>query len=121
MKKLITVIALCAASSVVSAQPRHGHHGHHGHRHSDVIVPMVIGTVIGYGMGQASRREEHVPPAPVIVNVPVPTPSYPQVVVQTGPRIIPLERPAQPVYDRRTQYDPNCNCHVEVWVQTGWR
>jgi hypothetical protein len=28
---------------------------------------------------------------------------------------------ATPLYEKRTQYDPNCNCYVAVYNQYGWQ
>lgn len=108
-------LATATAAAPVLAGPPHGH----SHRHGDIIAPIVLGTIIGYGVSQAQRRDD----APVVIHNPPPVVIHnpPPIYVQQQPRIIPLARAADPVYDKRIQYDSSCNCQVEVWVQIGWR
>lgn len=111
MKKTLITAAMAVLSTASMAQ-----HRHHDHRHSDVITPMIIGGMIAYGISQANRRDERRDDPPVVVYQQVP-----QVIYQSAPRVYPLNRAPEPVYERRTQYEPSCSCHIDILVQIGWK
>ena len=96
MKKFIALLALVSTS----AMAQHHHHGGYG---SNWIAPMIIGGVIGYGM-KSSQQPVYINSQPVY-NLPTPAPTY----------------GATPIYEKRTQYDPNCNCYVVIYNQIGWQ
>ena len=96
-------LALAIASNEAKADEHHGYHGYHGyhgpvyveHHNStgDVLMPMVVGGVVGYMISNANQPK--------------------QVVVQQ-PQVI--QQPA-PLYRKDTIYDANCSCYKEVFVQ----
>lgn len=92
MKKLLLILALVATS----AQAQHHHHGYGG----NWVAPLIIGGAIGYSL--RSNQPVYINSQPVYN---LPTPVY----------------SATPIYEKRTQYDPNCNCYVVVYNQIGWQ
>ena len=99
MKKLIASLALVSTS--VFAQHHHSPHiGGYG------VWPLLIGGTIGYVIGKQNQ------PAPVYS----PPPVY-----NNTPPVYNLPRTPQPIYERRTQYDFDCQCYREIYVQIGWQ
>jgi hypothetical protein len=96
MKKLLASLSILAASAVHAGPHNHGHIGGHN------VWPLVIGGTIGYVIGRQTQ--------PVYNNYP-PVYNLPH-----APRY-----GATPIYERRTQWDPNCNCYVVVYNQIGWQ
>lgn len=107
MKKTIILAVLALASTVASAQ----HYGDH-HRHNDNrwVGPLILGGIIGYSIRQNQPVQPQQPP--VII--------YQQAPVFTSPRPI-QPAPLLPVYREIIEYDPNCQCHVNVVRQIGWQ
>ena len=99
MKKFLASLSILAASTAYAGPPHHHHHGHIGGHN---IWPLVIGGTIGYVIGRQTQ--------PVYNN-------YPQ--VYNLPQV--PNYGATPIYERRTQWDPNCNCYVVVYNQIGWQ
>jgi hypothetical protein len=99
MKKFLASLSILAASTAYAGPPHHHHHGHVGGHN---IWPLVIGGTIGYVIGRQTQ--------PVYNN-------YPQ--VYNLPQV--PNYGATPIYERRTQWDPNCNCYVVVYNQIGWQ
>jgi hypothetical protein len=100
MKKLILVLALVSTSAFAQ------HHGHHGNDNR-WIGPAIIGGIIGYNMRQPQVIVQQ--QQPVYINS---TPVYNLPQVQQG---------ATPLYEKRSQYDFNCNCYVVIYNQIGWQ
>lgn len=98
MKKYITLLALVMSTSAF-AQHYHHHHGSYG---GNWIAPLIIGGAIGYGL--RSNQPVYINSQPVY-NLPTPAPVY----------------GATPIYEKRTQWDMNCNCYVVVYNQIGWQ
>lgn len=113
MKKLILSLALVSSSAFA---------GPHGHYHSNVgaqqMWPVIIAGTIGYYAGKEMNRPPVVvQQAPVIVQPPV---------YNNSPGVYNLPTPAPtygatPIYERRSQYDPACNCYVMIYNQIGWQ
>lgn len=104
MKKLI-LAAVLAISTPAFAQ----HHHHGGHIGGYGLWPLVVGGTIGY----IAAREYN---KPVVVQQPVYTNTPPVYNLPTAPY-----PGATPLYERRSQYDNNCNCYVVVYNQIGWQ
>lgn len=106
MKKLALSLALLAATPAFAQY--HGHHHRPSGGGSGWLAPIIIGGVIGYSIAQNR---------PTMVQ-------QPQVFVQQ-PQVYNLPQVpyygATPLYEKRTQYDPNCNCYVAVYNQYGWQ
>ena len=99
MKKLILILAMVSTSAFAQ---------HHGHGGGDRwIGPAIIGGIIGYSLRQ--------PPQQVIVQPPVYINSTP---VYNLPQV---QHNATPIYEKRSQYDFNCNCYVVIYNQIGWQ
>jgi hypothetical protein len=106
MKKLIASIALITcASANVNAHSIGGHN----------VWPLVIGGTIGYVIAN-QQRPVIMQQAPVIVQSPVYNNSFPVYNLPRAPH-----QGATPLYERRSQWDPNCNCYVVVYNQIGWQ
>lgn len=107
-KNLVIAVLLSSVCTFSIAQHRHQHY------HSDVYTPLIIGGIIAYTIKQqqTSRRDD----PPLVVYQPAP-----QIIYQTTPKVYPLNRPPEPVYEKRIQYDPVCNCQTEILVQIGWK
>lgn len=73
MKKIVAglVVALCASTAMADGGYR-GHHGFHGGG-GNVLIPLVVGGLVGYGMSQAQRPQVIVQQQPVYVQ---PQPYY---------------------------------------------
>ena len=76
---------------------------------------LVLGGTIGYIFAN-QQRSVVVQPAPVIVAPPVYTNSYPVYNLPTAPY-----SGATPIYERRNQWDPACNCYIVIYNQIGWK
>lgn len=100
MKKLIAATAILF-STIAQAHTFGGHDP----------WSLVIGGTLGY-MFANQQRPVVVQPAPVIVNPPV---------YNNSPSVYNLPRAAQPIYERRSQYDSSCMCYREIYVQIGWQ
>ena len=105
MKKLITAVALLGATTVSSAHTVGGHDA----------WSLVIGGTIGYVMAN-QQRPVVVQPAPVVVSPPVYINSSPVYNLPQAPYY-----GATPIYERRNQWDPACNCYVVIYNQIGWK
>ena len=72
------------------------------------------GALLGLGLGWiiANQQNQAQVPRQVIVNPPV---------YNNSPLVYNLQRPPQPVYERRSQYDFGCQCYREILVQIGWQ
>lgn len=110
MKKFVLAVCLVASNSFAGGYHHHGHVGGYG------VWPLVIGGTIGYIAGREYSRPVIVQPAPVIVQPPVY--NNPQSVYNLPMAPYPG---ATPIYERRNQWDPNCNCYVVVYNQIGWQ
>lgn len=108
MNKLLLALLL-TVSFTVNADPLRGYVEHHGHGYrgpvyvqqyhnstGDVLIPMVVGGVVGYALSNATQ------PKQVIVQ-------QPQVVQQ-------VQQPT-PLYRKDTIYDANCSCYKDVFTQ----
>lgn len=105
MKKLVLSLALVAATPAFAIGDR-----------EQGILAGVLGTIVLQNAGVISR------PAPVY---------QPPVVIQqqpvyiNTPPVYNLPRTqnygATPIYEKRSQWDPNCNCYVVVYNQIGWQ
>ena len=97
MKKLVLILAMVSTSAFAQ-------HNHGGDRW---IGPAIIGGIIGYSLRQPQVIVQ--PQQPVYINS---TPVYnlPQV-----------QHNATPIYEKRSQYDFNCNCYVVIYNQIGWQ
>ena len=98
MKKLVLILAMVSTSAFAQ----------HNHHNSDRwIGPAIIGGIIGYSLRQPQVIVQ--PQQPVYINS---TPVYnlPQV-----------QHNATPIYEKRSQYDFNCNCYVVIYNQIGWQ
>ena len=111
MKKLLLSVALLTSAPAFAQ-----YHGHHrpGGGGSGWLAPVIIGGVIGYSISQV--RPTVVQQPPVIIQQPQ---------VYSSPQVYSLPQApyygATPLYEKRTQYDPNCNCYVAVYNQYGWQ
>ena len=92
MKKLLIALMMVSTSAMA--------HDHY-RGYNNWVAPMIIGGVIGYGM----RSNQ-----PVYIN------SQPVYNLPNAPIY-----GATPIYEKRTQYDPNCNCYVVIYNQIGWQ
>lgn len=112
MKKLIALVVLTLS---FSANAQHHHHGYHVGGYG--VWPLVIGGTIGYIAAREMNR-------PVVVQQPVVI-QQPPVVYNNSTPVYNLPNPpyagATPIYEKRTQYDNNCNCYVVVYNQIGWQ
>lgn len=96
MKKLIAILALVSTSAF--AQHHHGPSiGGHG------VWPLLIGGTIGYVFAKQTQ------------------PQQPVIVYNNTPPVYNLPRTPQPIYERRTQYEFDCQCYREIYVQIGWQ
>jgi len=106
MKKLILILAMASTSAFAQH-----HHGGGGDRW---IGPALIGGIIGYELSQRPQQVIIQPPVytqpPVYINLP-------QVYNLPTPR----QNGATPIYEKRSQFDFNCNCYVVVYNQIGWQ
>ena len=110
MKKLIASLFL-SASAIAYAGPHH-----HGPNVGGMNVwPLIIGGTIGYTIANQQRPVIVQQPS-VVVQPPVYNNSYPVYNLPTAPY-----QGATPLYEKRTQFDPNCNCYVVVYNQIGWQ
>ncbi len=80
MKIAIATIAtvLAFATTAAEASPHghgRGHHGHHGHRTAELIIPVLIGGVIGY---EIARQNPPVIAQPQIIVQPPQRSQVPQ-------------------------------------------
>lgn len=111
MKKLIAG-ALIAVCGVANAGP----HYHGGPTFGgNGIWPLLIGGTVGYVIAN-QQRPVVVQSAPVIVQPPIYTNSSPVYNLPSAPY-----SGATPLYEKRSQWDPNCNCYVVVYNQIGWQ
>ena len=111
MKKLIVGLAL-VSSGIANAGP----HYHGGYNvGGNAVWPLLIGGTIGYVMAN-QQRPVVVQSAPVIVQPPIYTNSSPVYNLPSAPY-----NGATPLYEKRSQWDPNCNCYVVVYNQIGWQ
>jgi len=72
---------------------------------------------------QLSKPQVVVQQPPVIVQQPPVIVQQPPVIVQQPP-VYSLPRSQHggtPIYERRTQWDANCNCYIVVYNQIGWQ
>jgi hypothetical protein len=74
--------------------------------------PREQGALLGLGLGYILAQPQYEYPRQIIVNPPVYNNSYP---------VYNVNRTPQPVYERRSQYDFNCQCYREILVQIGWQ
>ena len=105
MSKLLAILLL-TVSLTANADPLRGYVEYHGGYHGpvyvqqyhnstgDVLIPMVIGGVVGYAISNASQPK--------------------QVVVQQ-PQVV--QQQSTPLYRKDTIYDQSCSCYKEVFVQ----
>ena len=106
MKKLVLSIALAASASTPAFA--------WGDREQGILAG-VIGTMILQNTGVIQRP-------PVVVQQPPVVVQQPPVVIQQQPvYTLPRAQQGTPVYERRTQWDPNCNCYIVVYNQIGWQ
>lgn len=93
MKKISLLLAgLALASTSIAGPNHHGHRNYHHHNHShNWVVPLVIGSVVGYAI--ANRAE---PQQPVVIQQTVPLPPF--------------------GYRYEQILDANCNCYRLVLV-----
>lgn len=106
MNKLLLALLL-TVSMTVNADPLRGYVEHHGgyrgpvfveHYHNsagDVLVPMVVGGVVGYMISNANQPK--------------------QVIVQQPQVVVPQQ--TTPLYRKDTIYDTTCSCNRDVFVQ----
>ena len=73
-------------------------------------MPWIVGGVVGYAIARSTPPVVYTSP-PVVYNNGTPVYNLPQPPVYN----------ATPIYERRTQWDPNCNCYVVVYNQIGWQ
>ena len=100
MKKLLAITAL-TFSTLANAHPPHvGGYG---------VWPMLIGGTVGYMIAERQRPVVIQQP-PVYIN------SSPVYNIPTAP-----QQGATPIYERRSQWDPACNCYVVIYNQIGWQ
>lgn len=102
MKKILAVLALIGVSTSALADGYHGH-PYHGYRppviheyHSstgDVLLPMVIGGVVGYVIAQPKQQPVVVQQVPAGVNV------------------------NEPIYQYQVVHDAACDCDKRVLVK----
>lgn len=113
MKKLVAIIATVAASAAYAG---HGHHHHGPTVGGHGVWPLIIGGTIGYVIAN-QQRPVIVQQPPVIVQQP---PVY-----NNSPGVYNLPTApytgATPLYERRNQWDPACNCYVVIYNQIGWQ
>ena len=109
MKKLIVILAMVSTSAFAQ------HHGHRGNGHG-WIGPVVIGAALGY---VASQQLVYRTPGIIPAQVPeeVYNKSYPVYNLPTPPPYYGAVR----LYERRFQYDSQCNCYVVIYNQIGWQ
>ena len=105
MKKLVLAAALIASTPAFAWGDR-----------EQGILAGIIGTMILQNNGVIQRPPVVVQQPPVIVQ-------QPPVIVQQSP-VYSLPRTQHggtPIYERRTQWDANCNCYIVVYNQIGWQ
>lgn len=105
MKKIIAAI-LMATAGVSNAHSIGGHDP----------WSLVIGGTIGYVIAN-QQRPVIVQQAPVVVQ-------QPPVYINSNPVYNLPNAPyggATPIYERRNQWDPACNCYVVIYNQIGWK
>ena len=73
MKKVVAglVVALCASTAMADGGYR-GHH-HVGHGGGNILIPLVVGGLVGYGVSRAQQPQVIVQQQPVYVQ---PQPIY---------------------------------------------
>ena len=102
MKKLVLSLALVATIPAFAMGDR-----------EQGILAGVVGTIILQNSGVISRPA----PQPVIIQQ--------QPVYINTPPVYNLPRTynygATPIYEKRSQWDSNCNCYVVVYNQIGWQ
>lgn len=121
MKKILAILALVGVSSTAFADPHWGHgygghddwrrpypgyrppvvHEYYGNGYSstgDVLVPMIIGGVVGYAIHGAQQPQQ-------------------PVIVQQQPQVIQRVDPSEPVYQYQTIHDAACDCDKRVLVK----
>lgn len=113
MKKFLAVLALVSVSTSALADGYHGRpypgyrppviHEYRSYHSStgDVLMPLILGGVVGYAIGNDGRQQQQ---QPVIIQ-------QPQVIQQ--PRI----NPNEPVYQYQTIHDMECDCDRRVLVK----
>lgn len=104
MKKLILSLALVAATPAFAWGDR-----------EQGAVAGILGTLILQNSGVMQRPAPVYQP-PVVIQQPVYTNTPP---VYNLPQ--PRHYGATPLYEKRSQWDPNCNCYVVVYNQIGWQ
>ena len=106
MKKLILSLALVAATPAFAWGDR-----------EQGAVAGILGTLILQNSGVIPRPAQIYQPGVVIQQ-------QPPVYINTPP-VYNLPRPrhygATPLYEKRSQWDPNCNCYIVVYNQIGWQ
>ena len=112
MKKLILSLMLIVSAPAFA---QHHWHGHGGHGVGYGVWPLIIGGTIGYLAAKEINRPVIIQ-QPVIVQAPV---------YNNSPSVYNLPNPpylgSTPIYEKRTQFDNNCNCYVIVYNQIGWQ
>lgn len=103
MKKLILSLTLVIATPAFAWGDR-----------EQGAVAGILGTIILQNSGVLSKPQPQ--QAPVIVQQPVYINSYPVYNLPRAPY-----HGATPLYEKRSQWDPNCNCYVVVYNQIGWQ
>jgi hypothetical protein len=98
MKKLVLSLALIASAPAFAWGDR-----------EQGILAGVIGTMILQNTGVIQRPPVVVQQAPVIIQ---------QQPVYNLPR---AQHGVTPIYEKRTQWDANCNCYIVVYNQIGWQ
>ena len=73
------------------------------------LAPALIGGALGYSLAQ---------PQPVYVQ---PPPVYVQPPVVAAPQGAYAGPPPQPVYRQVLEFNPACNCNIQVLRQVGWQ
>lgn len=103
MKKLVLILAMVSTSAFAQ----------HNHHNSDRwIAPAIIGGIIGYSM----RPQQQVIVQPQVI-------TQPPVYINSTPvyNLPQVQHNATPIYEKRSQYDFNCNCYVVIYNQIGWQ
>ena len=98
MKKLVLAAALIASTPAFAWGDR-----------EQGILAGVIGTMILQNTGVIQRPPVVVQQPPVVIQ---------QQPVYTLPR---AQHGGTPIYEKRTQWDHNCNCYIVVYNQIGWQ
>lgn len=98
MKKLVLAAALIASTPAFAWGDR-----------EQGILAGVIGTMILQNTGVIQRPPVVLQQPPVVIQ---------QQPVYNLPRV---QHSATPIYEKRTQWDANCNCYIVVYNQIGWQ